>query len=66
MMIPFLNSGKFIFFSLFGVSFLMTLVVWILRGLQVFPGMTSGVIWVLLLLTISLAILSLFSQTKRY
>jgi hypothetical protein len=65
-MSQFPKSGTLIFFYLFCLSLAGGLSLWILRGLQIIPAMTSGVIWVLLLLSISLLVMSVFSQTKRY
>lgn len=65
-MSQFSHSETVVFFSLFGLSLAITIGVWFLRGLQVLPSMTSGLIWVLLLLSISLGAIGLFSYTKRY
>lgn len=65
-MSQFHKSETFIWFCWFGCLMLITLFVWVLRGLQVLSGLTSGAIWVLLLLSISLGVVSLFSATKRY
>jgi hypothetical protein len=65
-MSQFNKSETFIWFCWFGCLLLITLFVWVLRGLQILPFLTSGVIWVLLLLSMGLGAIALFSASKRY
>lgn len=65
-MTQFNKSETFIWFCWFGCVLLMTLFVWMLRGLQILPFLTSGAIWVLLVLSIGLGVITLLSATKRY
>jgi hypothetical protein len=44
---------------------MLTLAIWILRGLELLTFIPGLVIWLLALLTIAAAIINLFQQTKR-
>lgn len=59
------NPGVLIFSSLFIIALAATSLVWVLRGLRVI-NISGGVIWVLLLLSISLGVISIAQRQRRY
>lgn len=59
------NLGVQIFSFLFIIALAATSVVWVLRGLRVL-NISGGVIWVLLLLSISLGVISIAQRQRRY
>ena len=60
------SSLTTLFLSLFGISASATLLVWVLRGLRVLTGMPGGVIWLLLILSISMLVMALMPKQSRY
>ncbi|HIK09861.1 MAG TPA: hypothetical protein IGS52_06285 [Oscillatoriaceae cyanobacterium M33_DOE_052] len=60
------SSLTTLFLSLFGISASATLLVWVLRGLRVLTGMAGGVIWLLLILSISMLVMALMQKQSRY
>ncbi|MCL1463596.1 hypothetical protein [Argonema galeatum] len=58
------NSRNLRFSSIFATSIGVMVAVWVLRGLEILTFIPSGVIWVLLLLSIVTGILSYLQNTK--
>ncbi len=56
------SSLTTVFFSLFGICASATLLVWVLRGLRVLTGMAGGVIWLLLILSLTMLVMALLPK----
>ena len=56
------NSQKHIFSYIFAIAVTVTLLVWILRGLEVLAFLPGIVIWLLLILLIALGVLRQVSR----
>ncbi len=50
---------------IFGLLLGFTLIIWILRGLEVLSFLSSGVIWLLTLITIGFGTFSAIQSTRR-
>ncbi|MCT7984859.1 hypothetical protein NG796_16435 [Laspinema sp. A4] len=44
----------------------LTLVLWILRGLRILTGVSSGVLWLLIFLSITFGVLYRLQTPRRY
>ncbi|MFB2921760.1 MULTISPECIES: hypothetical protein [Aerosakkonema] len=58
------NFGNWRFSSIFAIFIGLTLATWVLRGFELITFIPSGVIWVLLLLSIVTGILSYLQMTR--
>jgi hypothetical protein len=50
----------------FGMVVGLTVLVWLLRGLRVLTFIPGGVIWILILLSVSLAVVGGLQSSKRW